>query len=104
MLRGTGDDVLSCGHLESLTGSLQVPPHPRYSRSAAPGIGISSQSPSFRFLCLAEMSMLFCSWANKDEEEPDDDQDVDDEDQMCEDGQYCFLREGASNRGIALRK
>ena len=84
MLRGTGDDVLSCGHLESLTGSLQVPPHPRYSRSAAPGIGISSQSPSFRFLCLAEMSMLFCSWANKDEEEPDDDQDVDDEDQEGE--------------------
>ena len=30
--------------------------------------------------------------------------DVDDEDQMCEDGQYCFLREGGSNRGIALRK
>ena len=31
--------------------------------------------------------------------------DVDDEDQMCEDGQYCFLRGGGvSNRGIALRK
>ena len=36
MLRGTGDDVLSCGHLESLTGSLNSPATPAIQEICGP--------------------------------------------------------------------
>ena len=62
---------------------LQTPPHPSYSRSALVGFRFPPQLLPFRSLCPSDMSMLFCSWASKDEE-IDDDQDVDDEDQKSD--------------------
>ena len=78
----------------NLSGSLQTPPHPGYSRSATVGFRFSSRLLSFRVLCLSDMSMLFCSWAKK-EEEADDDQDVDDEEEKSDSKQTEEVEENS---------